>query len=206
MMWKQFFFFLVCFALFLSTSFGQQENASRIGVVNLDDVMAESKAIQKVIKNVKEDIKRQQENITEQLSRYKSLSETYEKQKTILSEEQRQTREKELDELKAEIEDKRDRINLKIRKSEREMVDPTLKLVEKAIRKVGEEENYDIILRSDTVLYTSEKSDITPKVIRKIDQLESFSGTEDSETMQEVEESLSTPETEQKDSMNDLTF
>jgi len=141
----------------------------KIGYVNLERVMMESTAIKKLVDTVQDTIKTQQEELTAKLTRYKVLSESYEQQKTILTDDQRETRKKELDELKISIEDMQDKINRMIRRSERELVEPTLEKVEEAIQTLGKDQGFDLILRNDSVLYASERCDITSLVIRRID-------------------------------------
>ncbi len=141
----------------------------KVGCVDLDRVMDEAASIRRMVNSVQENIKSEQETISEKLTRYKVLSETFEQQKSILTEEQRKTRRDEIDELKIAIEEQQDRINRMIRRSEREVVEPTLKLVENAISALGKEEGFDLILRADTVLFASERCDITTQVIARID-------------------------------------
>jgi len=141
----------------------------KVGCVDLDRVMDEAASIRRMVNSVQENIKTEQETISEKLTRYKVLSETFEQQKSILTEEQRKTRRDEIDELKIAIEEQQDRINRMIRRSEREVVEPTLKLVENAISALGKEEGFDLILRADTVLFASERCDITMRVITRID-------------------------------------
>lgn len=166
---------IVCTALVWSVCFAlafAQETSLRVAYVNLDTIMMESRTIRNVINSVQDDIKGQQESMEEKLTRFKVLSESYEKQKTLLTEEQKNTRLKEIDELKLSIEDQQDKINRMIRRSERRLVEPTLKRVEKAIQAVGKEHEFDMVFRSDSVLYASERCDITGLVITKIDEME----------------------------------
>ncbi len=159
----------------------------KIGYVDLDRVMAKSAVIRRTIDAVQEGIKKERESMTEKLTRYKVLSDAYEQQKTILTDEQRKTRRKELDDLKIEIENQRDKINRVLRRSESEVVEPTLERIDRAIAAVGKEAHYDLILRSDAVLYASERCDITDKIIQKIETLDK------EKAVQEIEETP-TPE------------
>ena len=164
---KKFLGIIVCFSL---AGLCMAQNGLKIGCVDLDRIMFESQAIRNVVSGIQDDIKKEEESVTEKLTRYKVLSETFEKQKTILTEDQIETRQKELKELKTSIKGDQDKINRMISKSEKEIVEPTIKLVDKAIKTFAEQNGYDMILRGDTVLYVSKKQDITDKIILKIDE------------------------------------
>jgi len=150
----------------------QQEPPLKIGYVDLDRVMLESRAIRTAVSSVEGDIKKEQDSMSEKMTRFKILSESYEQQKTILTMEQLKTRRQELDELKTAIEDQKDRINKFIRRSERELVEPTIELVDRAIRIVGKKEGYDLILRNDTVLFSSDRCDVTTGVLQMMDLMQ----------------------------------
>ena len=154
------------------TAWAEDNNRTlKIGSVDLDRLMVESTTIRRMVESVQDEVKKEQETMTDKMTRYKVLTETYEQQKSILTEEQRQTRRKEIDELKAQIEEQQDKVNRIIKRSERNLLEPTLARVEEAIKAVGKEEGYDLILRNDTVLFASERCDITDRVIRMIDKM-----------------------------------
>ncbi len=149
----------------------EQEQPLKIGCVDLDRIMLESRAIRNAVGTLEGDIKKEQDSLSEKMTRYKILSDTYDRQKTILTKEQLNTRRQELDELKKGVEDQKDKINLLIRRSERELVGPTITLVDRAIQAVGKKEGYDLILRWDTVLFVSDRADVTTRVLQMIDEI-----------------------------------
>lgn len=155
-----------------SLLWAQQEQPMKIGSVDLDRIMLESRAIRNLVSTVEADVKKEQDSMAEKLTRFKVLSEAYEQQKTILTTEQLKTRGQELDELKTAIEDQKDKINKLIRRSERELVGPAINLVDRAIRIVGKKEGYDLILRSDTVLFASDRCNVTTSVLEMIELLQ----------------------------------
>jgi len=161
----------------------------KIGCVDLDRVMTGSKSIRSVITSMQEDVKKQQEAMTDKLTRFKVLTESYDKQKSILSDEQRRTRIRELEDLKSEIEDKESKLNRMIRQSERDLVEPAIERVDLAIKAIGIDGGYDLILRNDSVLFYSKRCDITEEVILMIDKLDK----------EENIESITTDDTEDLD-------
>jgi len=150
----------------------QQEPPLKIGYVDLDRIMLESHAVRSAVSAVEGDIKKEQDSMSEKMTRYKILSDTYDQQKTILTKEQLKTRRQELDDLKISIEDQKDKVSRMIRRSERELVEPTIELVDRAIRLVGKKDGYDLILRSDTVLFASDRCDVTTGVLQMIEEIQ----------------------------------
>lgn len=168
---KSVFFSVVILCFGLAIRIGAQEKPLKIAYVDLDRIMAESEAIRQVVGVVQDDIKEQQESLAEKMSKYKLLAQTLEEQKTILTQEQVKTRRRELDDLKITIEDQQQNINRMIRRSEREVVEPAIDLVDRAIKAVSEKDEYDLVLRNDLILFASERCNITDQVIRMIDIL-----------------------------------
>jgi outer membrane protein len=144
----------------------------KIGCVDLDRVMTGAKSIRRVINSMQDDIKKQQELMTDQLTRFKVLTESYSKQRSILSDEQRKTRIRELEDLKAAIEEKESKLNRMIRRSERDLIEPAIERVDLAIKAIGIDGGYDLVLRNDSVLFYSKRCDITEEVITMIDKLD----------------------------------
>lgn len=167
-------YFLLAMIITLSLAAGAQETSGtlRIGVLDLDRLMTESAVIRRTVESVQDEVKKEQESINDQLNRYKILSETFEQQKTILTEEQKQSRRKEIEELKIAIEEQQDKVNRIIKRSERRLLEPTLARVDEAIRAVGREGGWDLILKNDSVLYGSARVSVTDAVIKMIEKME----------------------------------
>lgn len=182
----------ICLLCFTGFSQGLNSGPLNIAYVDLDKIMSESEVIRKSVEDVQDEINEEREAIAEKLTRFKVLSESLEQQSTILSEKQKKTRRDEIEELKMTIEDQQDKINRMIRRSEREIVEPTLKRVEETINAVGKEIGFDLILRSDTVLYASERVDITDMIIRRIDEKGSLIPDISEETISDEQKDIST--------------
>jgi|GEM_PF-544594 len=155
-----------------AVTLAQESIALKIGFVDIDKLMMESTVIRRMVDSVQDEVKKEQENMTDMMTRYKVLTETYEQQKTILTEEQRQTRRKEIDELKIAIDEQQDKVNSIIKRSERRLLEPTLARVDEAIKAVGKEGGYDLILKSDAILYGKESSNITNQVMSMIEKMD----------------------------------
>jgi len=167
-------YFLLAIICILSLAGRAQETSGtlKIGVLDLDRIMTESAFIRRTVESVQDEVKKEQESINDQLNRYKILSESYEQQKTILTEEQKQSRRKEIDDLKIAIEEQQDKVNRIIKRSERRLLEPTLARVDEAIREVGKQGGYDLILKNDSVLYGSARVGVTDAVINMIEKME----------------------------------
>jgi len=165
---------LMTLCLFFNMLTFAQESITtlKIGFVDIDKLMMESTVIRRMVDSVQDEVKKEQENMTDKMTRYKVFTETYEQQKSILTEEQRQSRRKEIDELKLSIEEQQDKVNRIIKRSERRLLEPTLARVDEAIKAVGKEGGYDLILKSDAVLYGKENCNITNQVMSMIEKMD----------------------------------
>lgn len=163
---------MTLYLFFSMLTFAQESIALKIGFVDIDKLMMESTVIRRMVDSVQDEVKKEQENMTDKMTRYKVFTETYEQQKSILTEEQRQSRRKEIDELKLSIEEQQDKVNRIIKRSERRLLEPTLARVDEAIKAVGKEGGYDLILKSDAVLYGKENGNVTNQVMGMIEKMD----------------------------------
>jgi outer membrane protein len=164
----------------------QEGKGLKIGYVDLDQVTQKAHVIRKVVDNVEGDLKKKQDDVDAKLQHYQTLRDTLAKQEAILTEEQRETRRKELRNLKNEIDDLQYQVNKELRRSEREMIDPAVEKIMKTITAVGKEKGYDLILRSEVVLYGKETHDITGDVVDKLNAESSESKPEGAEKKPEA--------------------
>ncbi len=83
--------------------------------------------------------------------------------------EQVEERKKALQVLASQIDDLEYQLGKALRKSEKEFIEPTFNRIMKAIENIGKAEGYDLVVRSDAVLYGNPAHDLTPKVILRLD-------------------------------------
>ncbi len=160
-------FVLVLFPLMLfsllSGSVGQE--ALKLGVVDTQHVLVNySKAIE-VDKKLKAAEKRWQENLAEIGENITTLQEKKEKTELFVEEAQTATIERDIQRLQQQYQQEFNQGREALLEKNREWMTPILKELEDLIKKVGKEENYDLIIDKQAVFYMSEKFDISNKLI-----------------------------------------
>jgi outer membrane protein len=165
---KKVFLLLVCVGLLLSSPLVYAQT-TKIGYVDLQRIMRESKraikereAVQKRADELTKEISKKQEEL-------KALKESLEKKASMLSEQARRDQEKEYQQKAREYEwlvkDSREEMKSK----EQEVVTKLLKSINTVVNKLGEEGNYTLILEASVVAYASDGLDITDQVIKAFD-------------------------------------
>jgi Skp family chaperone for outer membrane proteins len=189
----------IVLALYTMAPAAEEAKGLKIGYVDLDQVAQKAKIIRTVVSTVESDLKKQQDEIDAKLERYRVLRDSLAKQDTILTEDEKETRRKELRDLKNEIDDLQYQVNKELRRSEREMIDPAVDKIMKAISDVGKEKGYDLILRSEFVLYGKDSHDITGEIVDKLNAESIEKKAEGEEKKPEVGEKKSEGQPEKKD-------
>lgn len=159
---------MALFAALMMPAMAQIEKDLKIGFVDLDLVTQKTKVIRKIVDDVEQELKKKQDEIDLKLKRYVELRDSLRKQETILTEEEIESRQKELRSLRNEIDDLQYEVNKKLRRSEREKIDPAVEKIMSAITALGKEKGYDLIVRSEVVLYGKDSCDLTDEVIQRL--------------------------------------
>ena len=159
------FFPLMLFSL-LSSSIGQE--ALKLGVVDTQHVLINySKAIE-VDNKLKAAEKRWQENLVEIRDNITTLQEKKEKTELFVEKAQTATIERDIQRLQQQYQEEFNQGREALLEKNREWMTPILKELEDLIKKVGKEENYDLIIDKQAVFYMTEKFDISNKLITLI--------------------------------------
>ncbi len=163
-------FVLVLFSLMLfsllSGSIGQE--SFKLGVVDTQRVLVNySKAIE-VDKMLKAAEKRWQEKLAAIGENITTLQEKKEKTELFVEEAQTANLVREIEQLQLQYQQEFNQGREALLTRNREEMTPILKELEELIKKVGIEENYDLIIDKQAVFYMNEKYDITDKLINLI--------------------------------------
>lgn len=149
---------------------GSAESPGQMAIawVDLDKISRLAKPVQQVIEETEEAVKPHKETIEKKMSQLDVLRYTYEQQKSILSEEQRKTREKEILELQKEIEDLSNKINQQLGELEKEKLAPVYDRVMATIKKVAQRKGIKIVLTREMIVWGEPTLDITDAVINEL--------------------------------------
>lgn len=160
------------FMILFSLSLTAYASEVKIAVVDLQKALNESEGGKNAKKSLEELIKSKQSVIDEKGKEIEKLKDEIDKQSAVLSKEALQKKQDELDKKMREyrrlVQDSQD----EVKKKESELTAEILKDLKKIIEKIGEEENYSLILEKakGVVLFHDKAIDITDKVIERYNQ------------------------------------
>ena len=144
-------------------------HAFKVGVVDMEKVMTTiddgkkiKKTLTKMLEEGKESLKKQEESIIE-------LNKTYEKQKAILSDTAKETKEREIVEKTRELQMAQMQLENTIMKKEEELKEPVLTKLQEILDKIAADRNLDLTVTRTANPFITIKNqiDISNEVILK---------------------------------------
>jgi outer membrane protein len=150
---------------------GASADDIRIGYVDMRKVMTESKVGKRAKDEIEKTIKQRQEGLSRDEQQLKKLQEVYEKDKLLLSDAQKQTRQKEFDEKLKAYQQSTAEAQREIEQKEQEYTRKALPEVRGIIRDLAKEEKLTLVFekRDMPVLYAIDGPDLTDKVLQRFD-------------------------------------
>lgn len=143
----------------------------RIGYVDIRKVMTESKSGSKVRAEIEKTIKTRRESLAQEEKKLKDLQEAFEKDKLLLSESQRVTKQKEFQERVRAFQQARADAQHEIEQKEREFTSKALPKIRDIIRDLAKEQKLTLVFEKNEapVLYAVDGPDLTDKVMQRFD-------------------------------------
>ncbi len=140
----------------------------KIGVVNTEQILRESKPAIRAQKKIEQEFVPRDEDIKKMAMKAKTLQDKLEKESINMEESERRNMERNLANLSREYQraQKQMREDLSVRQNEEYSM--ILERTNRAISKIAENENYDLILQLQDSVYRSQRIDITDKVIKAL--------------------------------------
>ncbi|MFH0793908.1 MAG: OmpH family outer membrane protein [bacterium] len=162
--------FVLCAMIFPFSAFAQQAKPQKIGYLDMERVTRRSPAIRKMIDDAEGMLRERQKTIDEKTTNYQTLKNAFDAQQSILTEEQKETRRKELTALRSEIEDLNYQAEKALRQAQKDVMEPSVEIILATAEEVAKEKGYDLLLRSEVVIYGADSSDLTDAVIKKLEE------------------------------------
>ncbi len=144
----------------------------KIGVLDLQKVVHSSKAGQEAMSKLQskfEKLRKQLEGKRQEIEAYKA---ELEKKASLLSEEARLEKQRELQKMIREFRAQQEDAQFEMKEAEKKALQPIFKDLEKVIKKMAQEEGYDLILEKNMpgLYWVSPEMDITSQVVQRYDQ------------------------------------
>ena len=141
-------------------------DAVKIGYVNTQRIFRDAPSAVRAAKKIEAEFSKRDQELQRMAKQLQSMQENLEKDSVTMSESDRRTKEKNLNDLSREFQRKqrefREDLNLRQNEENTAIIDKA----NQAIRQIAESENYDLILQD--VVWVSPKLDITDKVIKAL--------------------------------------
>ncbi len=158
----------------LSSNAKQEQSDSKIGIINVQKVVMESKAGKEAREAFERDLGNKRAVLRVKEEDLKKLEAALKEQAVKLTPEERRKKEeefaqglKELQRLKQDLEDE-------LKKKDRDLSSSMLKEIFEVTQKVGQEKQFTIILQSGPqIIYRDKTIDITDEVLKRYDSLHS---------------------------------
>jgi len=170
---KSFLFSAIIVVILLAYNVVLAEDFARVGLIDLQRCLKESKEGQKVfqiLKKKKDDLQRRLDTRQRELL---ELRNELDKQAMMLSMDAQEGKKRTIERKTRELEYLYKDLNEEMVRSQGKEKQRIFKELEKIIEKIGSEENYTLIMekRAGGVLYCSKSIDITDQVIKAYDQM-----------------------------------
>ena len=162
--------FIVAVVIIASSMSVQAQNPLKIGYIEFNTLLAAMPGVD----SVKIKLQAYQKTLTDQMDAMRSEFENkyvdYQAQSAGMSDLIRQTKEKELTELKGRIDDFEQKANQDLMAKQQELIDPFIARAKSAISDVAKENKYTFVLNAieDVMLYKSEADDMMGLVKKKL--------------------------------------
>jgi outer membrane protein len=142
----------------------------KIGIVDVEAITRRSSSIQAKIRQAEQSVQADQDKIDVKLRDLQQMNQDLTSRRSVLSITEINAQEAKIRSLRDEVDDMQYQINKQLDRIRTEVMDPEVGRIMKTVSDVAKREGYDLIVRSEAVLYSIEKADLTPLVIQALDR------------------------------------
>lgn len=155
----------VCLAAAASVSFAQ-EAAVRIGFVNTERILRDAAPAKASQQKLEQEFSKRDKELQELAARLKSIAETLERDAAVMTDSDRQRRQREYAELEKDFQRKQREFREDLNQRRNEELAQVIERANRVIKQIAEQEKYDVILQE--AVFASPRVDITDKVLRSL--------------------------------------
>ena len=143
-----------------------QGQGTKIGFVNTERILRDSVPAKAAQTKIENEFKKRAEELEKQVNNLRGLAQKLEKDAPVLSESERNKRQRELANIDADLQRKRREIQEDSSRRRNEEFATIIEIANAAIKKIAETENYDIVIQDAVTV--NPRVDITDKVIQAL--------------------------------------
>jgi outer membrane protein len=142
----------------------------KVGVLDYKLVIERSTAIREMIAKAEAPLQQQKSKIDVKIEEFRRQRERLEARRSVLSPDQFAQEQRGLDALREEIQDMQHEVNKQYERLDKEVMQPAVDRILEIVQQVARDEKFDLVIDSATVLFRSERLDLTPIVIQTLDR------------------------------------
>lgn len=155
-----------CAAMAMSSAATAQ--TTRVAYVDIDRVTEKSDKINKAMASVQDRVKKIQQDIESKTTRLAELRLEIKKGEGVLADSELKKKRDETSKLEKEMVDLEHEGKQEMMKLDTTVFEPMVKTIVLAIQDVAKEQNIDLVVRGEAVIYGANSADITDAVVKKL--------------------------------------
>ncbi len=142
--------------------------------VNMQRVLESDSSYQQAIQDLKQYRQDLQKRIQKQRQELQKMRKNLQKEGSLLSAQQRKKKKQQLAQRMQSLQQRAQQSQAQLQQKKQELLQPVLKKIDPVVREVAEEDGYNVIYsygqsENPSVLWVSEKINITEKIIERLD-------------------------------------
>lgn len=149
---------------------GAQAPALKIGVVDMKEITDRSQSIQARMREVEKSLEPRKAQLDKSFMEVERMKRDLRNRRSVLSDEDVRDEQRRIRRLEGKVEDIQYEINKEFDRFQIDVITPELERIEQTIQRIADDDDYDLILMKEGVIFYSERVDITPLVIHELDR------------------------------------
>ena len=154
--------------LLLAAMVAMPAQAQKIGYVDQQAVLVSMPEMQEVQQQVQKEMKRQQRELQQQRQQFQKQVKQFQQQQSLLDDSARAERERQLQQRQQELQQAAQKRQQQMQQQRRKMMQPLLEELQGAIDKVAAQQELDMVLRREVLLYEDETSEQVVDITRDV--------------------------------------
>lgn len=146
--------------------------AQKIGYTDQEAILVNMPEMQDIQQKLQTVAKQQQQELQQEQQQFQQRVQRFQKQQSLLSDSVASRRERELQQRQQELQQSMQNRQQQLAQRERELMQPLLEELQTAINEVAEQEDVDVVMRTQALLYVNQESsnvvDITQQVATRL--------------------------------------
>jgi outer membrane protein len=144
--------------------------AQKIGVIDMKAIADKSTRIQADLKKSQGQVQTQQELLDGKMNQIQQLRQELNQRRTAMTDAEVSAQEEKIQSVRDEYNDLQTALNKQIAQIQRQVLRPQAERIQKIISDVARQQNIDVVLDAEAVIYHSDAVDITPVVVQIFDR------------------------------------